>query len=146
MQPGQGAFAAIAEIVELLDADPRTDWSKVRIDLLRQHLVDMNQLTLNAEVETTIASDAVVFRVSGTGRTRDAIRRMVPAHVVELNKMALWTATSDDFEDGVTLTVSVSRPADLTRLRALGFFGVMAVGTHHQEHHFSMAKGMMHDH
>ena len=35
---GQDAFAAIQEIVEILAADPKTDWSKVNIDALRQHL------------------------------------------------------------------------------------------------------------
>ena len=45
-QPGQGAFAAIQEIVEILAADPKTDWSKVNIDALRQHLIDMNNVTL----------------------------------------------------------------------------------------------------
>ena len=34
-QPGQEAFAAIQEIVAMLEADPRTDWSKVDIDALR---------------------------------------------------------------------------------------------------------------
>jgi hypothetical protein len=34
-QPGQAAFAAIQEIVAILEADPRTDWSKVNIDALR---------------------------------------------------------------------------------------------------------------
>ena len=30
--PGQDAFGAIAEVVRLLDADPRTDWSKVNLE------------------------------------------------------------------------------------------------------------------
>ena len=47
-EAGQGAFAAIAEVVLLLQADPETDWSKVDIGALREHLVDMNELTLNA--------------------------------------------------------------------------------------------------
>ena len=45
-EAGQGAFAAIQEIVAILEADPDTDWSKVDIDALRQHLVDMNAVTL----------------------------------------------------------------------------------------------------
>ena len=47
---GQDAFAAIQEVVEILTADPKTDWSKVNIDALRQHLIDMNNVTLNAKV------------------------------------------------------------------------------------------------
>src|SRR5215475_4151224 len=46
--PGQDAFGAIQEIVEILQSDPKTDWSKVNIDGLRQHLIDMNEVTLHA--------------------------------------------------------------------------------------------------
>ena len=52
-QPGQGAFAAIQEIVDILEADPRTDWSKVDIGALRQHLEDMDNVTLHAQVRST---------------------------------------------------------------------------------------------
>ncbi|RTM12059.1 MAG: hypothetical protein EKK33_18550, partial [Bradyrhizobiaceae bacterium] len=51
-QPGQDAFAAIQEIVQILEADPHTDWSKVNIDALREHLVDMSNVTLAAQVKT----------------------------------------------------------------------------------------------
>lgn len=145
-EPGQGAFAAIAEIVELLANDPRTDWSKVRIDLLRQHLVDMNLLTLDARVETSSRADAVIFQVSGTDRTLEAIRRMVPAHAAELNRSGHLAAKAETSQQGVTLTVSAPDAAEQVRLKALGFFGVMAIGAHHQRHHFFIAKGLMHDH
>ena len=46
---GQGAFAAIAEVVALLDADPATDWSRVDIEGLRQHLIDMGNVTMRAQ-------------------------------------------------------------------------------------------------
>lgn len=49
-EPGQGAFAAIAEIVAILTADPATDWTRVDIAALRQHLVDMDTLVTFAEV------------------------------------------------------------------------------------------------
>lgn len=38
-EPGQGTFAAIAEIVALLQSDPTTDWATVDIEALRQHLI-----------------------------------------------------------------------------------------------------------
>src|SRR5690348_17327314 len=37
-EPGQAAFGAIQEMVESLQADPQTDWSKVDVDALREHL------------------------------------------------------------------------------------------------------------
>jgi hypothetical protein len=46
--PGQDAFGTIQEIVQILQSDPKTDWSKVNIDALRQHLIDMNEVTLRA--------------------------------------------------------------------------------------------------
>ena len=33
--PGQDAFGTIQEIVQILEADPNTDWSKVNIAALR---------------------------------------------------------------------------------------------------------------
>lgn len=45
VQPGNGAFAAIQEIVDLPMADPKTGWSKVDIDALRQHLVEIDDVT-----------------------------------------------------------------------------------------------------
>ncbi|MGA7666054.1 MAG: hypothetical protein WBW13_14615, partial [Pseudolabrys sp.] len=42
--PGQDAFGTIQEIVQTLQSDPKTDWSKVNIDALRQHLIDMNEV------------------------------------------------------------------------------------------------------
>jgi hypothetical protein len=48
--PGQDAFGTISEIVRLLDADPRTDWNKVDLERLRQHLIDMNEVVLRTEV------------------------------------------------------------------------------------------------
>jgi len=49
-QPGQAAFGAMQEIVALLQADPTTDWSKVDIDALRQHLIDMDEVTIRAAI------------------------------------------------------------------------------------------------
>ncbi len=45
--PGQDAFGAIQEIVRILEANPRTDWSKVNLAALREHLIDMNRVTLS---------------------------------------------------------------------------------------------------
>jgi hypothetical protein len=58
MMPGgapvaAGAFGAIAEIVQLLDADPQIDWSQVDLERLRQHLIDMNDVVLRADVKAS---------------------------------------------------------------------------------------------
>ncbi len=137
-QPGQGAFAAIQEIVALLEADPKTDWSKVNIEALRQHLIDMDNVTLHATVTAEPAEGGMRFTVSGTGATRDSIQRMVMAHAATMN--GAWRFTAAPTDTGATLLVQTP-PADEAKLRALGFIGVMTRGMHHQMHHLMLARG-----
>lgn len=140
-QPGQAAFATIQEIVQLLEADPATDWSKVDIEALRQHLIDMDNVTLRAVVQGAPVEGGVQFTVTGTGDVRDSIRRMVAAHAATMSGIDGWTFTSAEVGDGALLTVTV--PAqDIPKLKALNFIGVMTVGMHHQEHHLMIARGM----
>ena len=77
--PGQDAFGAIQEIVRMLDADPKTDWSKVDLEALRQHLIDMNEVTLKAEAAPKQIDGGLEIAVTGSGRTLVAIQRMIPA-------------------------------------------------------------------
>lgn len=142
-QAGQSAFGAIQEIVEILNQDPSTDWSQVNIAALREHLVDMNQLTLRAQAETENIKNGVEFTVTGFGRTRDAIQSMVPAHAAELDKINGWRATATTIPNGARLSVTSTNETQIARIRALGFFGLMATGAHHQAHHLAIAKGAM---
>jgi hypothetical protein len=139
-QPGQAAFAAIQEIVEILNADPKTDWSKVDIESLRQHLIDMNNVTLAAEVKSEPTEAGMRFTVTGAGAVRDSIRRMVLAHAATMNGFEGWSFEASEFDGGSTLTV---RPpaSDTAKLRGLGFIGVMTLGMHHQMHHLMIARG-----
>jgi hypothetical protein len=139
-QPGQGAFAAIQEIVEILAADPKTDWSKVNIDALRQHLVDMNNVTLAANVMSEPIDGGMRFDVTGEGPVRDSIRRMIAAHAATMNGVDGWKFEAAEIDGGASLTVHP--PAkDLDKLRGLGLFGVLTLGMHHQVHHLMIARG-----
>lgn len=138
--PGQDAFGTIQEIVQILESDPATDWSKVNIGALREHLIDMNDVTLRAAASERMTGTGIEIAVTGEGRTRDAIKRMVPAHARELSAHG-WNATTAERPDGVTLTVAASDKMPLVKLKALGFIGIMAQGGHHQPHHLMMAKG-----
>lgn len=138
--PGQDAFGAIQEVVQILQADPTTDWSKVDIAALREHLIDMNEVTLHARAEQRVTDTGMVIAVTGEGRTLDAIKRMVPVHARELHEIG-WNAATQDLVNGVTLTVTASEAQPLTKLKALGFMGIMVQGGHHQPHHLMMAKG-----
>ncbi|MGH7392227.1 MAG: hypothetical protein ACREM3_22630, partial [Candidatus Rokuibacteriota bacterium] len=66
--PGQDAFGAIAEVVEILEADPNTDWSKVDLERLRQHLIDMNEVMLRSAVTQAPVPGGLGMDVTGTGR------------------------------------------------------------------------------
>jgi ribosomal protein L15 len=137
---GQDAFGTIQEVVQILQADPATDWSKVNIGALWQHLIDMNEVTLHAASAERVLDSGIEITVTGEGRTLEAIKRMVPAHVSELHEIG-WKAKSDELPNGVKLTVMASEAQPLTKLKALGFMGIMVQGSHHQTHHLMMAKG-----
>src|SRR5215471_12802648 len=113
--PGQDAFGAIQEIVQILQSDPKTDWSKVNIEVLRQHLIDMNEVTLHAVATQRDIDNGIEIKVTGEGRTLEAIKRMIPAHVSELREIG-WTAKIDELPNGVTLTVLASETQPLTKL------------------------------
>jgi len=142
-QPGQAAFGAVQEIVGILEADPATDWSKVNLDHLREHLIDMNEVTLHADAAVEHIDGGIRVAVTGTGRTLVAILRMLPEHAHAMNGKNGWTETAEPRPDGITLTVTSADPKQTAIIRGLGFIGVMASGGHHQMHHLMMAKGAM---
>jgi len=139
--PGQDAFGAIQEIVRVLESDPKTDWSKVDLEALRQHLIDMNDVTLQADVATKRVDGGLEVAVTGSGRTLAAIQRMVPAHAAEINGLNGWSAKTAPLDKGVLLTVTAGDPKEVQRIRGLGFIGILVSGSHHQPHHLAMAKG-----
>ena len=138
--PGQDAFGTIQEVVRMLEANPATDWSKVNIAGLREHLIDMNEVTLRAASAERMLDNGIEILVTGESRTLQAIKRMVPAHVRELTEIG-WNAKTEDLANGVKLTVTASEAQPLRKLKALGFIGIMVQGGHHQPHHLMMAKG-----
>lgn len=142
--PGQDAYAAIAEVVRLLDADPATDWSRVNLEALRQHLVDMNEVTLHANVASSPVAGGVALRVTGDGRTRTAIQSMLKSHAAALATMPGLRADAVDVADGTRLTVTAADPSDaraVARIRGLGFAGLLTLGDHHAAHHIALARG-----
>lgn len=146
-EAGQSAFAALAEIVTLLEADPDTDWSRVDLDALRRHLVHMDEVMLRADTVAEEIPGGLRVRVSGRERTLAAILAMVPAHARELDRGTDWSARTEVQDDAVLLEVVSGDPNQVARIRGLGFFGLMASGRHHQPHHLAIARGEpMHRH
>lgn len=145
VESGQSAFAALAEIIHLLEADTSTDWSRVSIDALRTHLVDMNQLMLYSSVISRQPDDKrVEFTVTGQDRTRQAIMSMVPRHAEMVSQMIPWEITVSEITDGVMVMIEPDSSEALRKIKALGFFGFMTIGSHHQAHHLQMARGKSH--
>lgn len=142
--PGQDAFGAIAEVVRLLEADSGTDWSAVALERLRQHLIDMNEVVLRSTVRSRPVPGGLAMDITGAGRTERAIRAMLVPHAAELDRMAQWAARTEPIPGGLRLTVT-ARAADdtatVTRIRGLGFAGLLVQGGHHGPHHLAMAKG-----
>ena len=142
--PGQDAFGAIAEVVSLLDADPDTDWSRVDLERLRQHLIDMNEVVLRSAVKASPVPGGLAMEITGAPRTERAIRAMLVPHAVELDGMADWTARTERIPGGLRLTVTARAAGDartVARIRGLGFAGLLVQGGHHGPHHLAMAKG-----
>lgn len=137
----QSAFAAIQEIVVILRADPKTDWSKVNVEALRQHLIDMNNVTLLAQVKTEATPQAIRFIVTGTGDVQGSIQRMVLAHADTMNGVNGWQLKGEKIDNGAILSVTATQ-SELTKIKALGFIGMMTEGMHHQEHHLALARGV----
>ena len=143
-QGGQAAFAAISEIVKLLEADPKTDWSKVNLEALRQHLADMDMVMLRSRVRAREVANGLVMDVTGDASVAAAIKRMVVPHATMLDAMPAWSATTAAIAGGVRLTVTAKSAGDessVAKIRGLGFAGLLVQGDHHTEHHLMLAKG-----
>lgn len=142
-EPGQEMFGTIAEIVRILEASPSTDWSRVNIPALRKHLIDMNELALNAHAHITHLNNGVRIRVTGDGRTLGAIHRMVAMHARTMDRRFGWHFEAQPLPDGEMLTVTSPNPAAIRKIQGLGFMGIMVYGTHHGMHHLAIARGDM---
>ena len=147
---GQAAFGTISEVVRILKADPKTDWSKVNIEALRQHLIDMDDVTMRSTAVPRNIPGGIEIDVTGTGRTTDAIRRMTLNHAAMLDMENDYHASAKEIPGGARLTVAAKNNSDasvVTRIRGLGFAGIMTEGDHHASHHLAIARGeAVHDH
>ena len=141
---GQDAYAALAAIVAMLEADSTTDWTKVNIEALRQHLIAMNDVTLGARSRQTSVPGGARMDVTGDGRVAESIRAMLHPHAKMLNALGPYSTTVDDIPGGVRFTVTASDPRDqktVAKIRGLGFSGLLTLGAHHAQHHLALARG-----
>ncbi len=141
-EAGQSAFAALAEIVEILRQDPHTNWQRVNVPALQLHLVDMEILATEAKARSYVVDGSVRFEVTGGPRVVEALHRMVPAHAPLLDVETGWATEVTAGEQGVTVIVR----GETEVISALGFHGLMTIGAHHQEHHLGIATGLLAHH
>jgi len=139
--PGQDTFAAIAEIVAILEADPETDWSRVDIGALRRHLQDMDALFTRTNVTEDQVAKGLTMTIANLGAGGAAARRMVPSHAPFLRSQTGWVSSVDVGDDVIVWTVTAATEAEAAKIRALGFYGLIASGAHHQRHHLAIARG-----
>lgn len=142
--PGQAAFGAIAEVVRILVADPATDWAKVNVESLRQHLIDMDHVTVRSTIAQRDVPGGFVADITGAGSVTAAIRRMVPTHASMYSSAPDFKATTQEIPGGVRLTMVARDTGDtgqVARLRGLGTIGFLVDGDHHTSHHLAIARG-----
>lgn len=143
-QSGQAAFGAISEIIRILEADPNTDWSRVNIEALRQHLIDMDDVMMHTVVSQRDVPRGIAVTVIGSGHTAGAIKRIAVNHTRMLDQESEYHATATERSDGAVITVMAKDSSDarlVARIRGLGFAGLMVEGEHHAAHHLAIARG-----
>lgn len=140
---GQALFGTVQEAIQELEADSTTDWSAADVDRLRQHLLDMHHVAVNVNVEQKTPIDGGIrIRVRPT---RDAARasldRVLDAHPRMLMRETGWTMAVDEVGGTYVLRVTTDTPEEIDKIRALGYMGLLAYGSHHQRHHWHLVRG-----
>lgn len=143
--PGNEIFGTIQEVISKLEANPDTDWSKVNLEALRQHLLDMKAFTEEVEVlEKKPVENGVEISVHPvTDRAQAALKRLMGMHPKMLKMEKGWDMSARREGKNWLIRCTTDKPGEVTKIRALGYIGLLAEGAHHQMHHWMMATGEM---
>ena len=142
-QGGQSAFAAISEIVGVLQRDPATDWSKVDIGALQAHLADMDKVMLHSTATTEAIPGGARITVNGDGEAIAPVQRMMGDPTPFLAAATGYSVDAAKTGSGAQWTVVSTTPGDDVKIRALGFYGLLTIGAHHELRHLAIARGDM---
>jgi hypothetical protein len=110
-------------------------------DALREHLMDMSRVTLDAHAIVHRVSGETRITVTGAGRTLAAIQRLLPQEAMHLNGVHGWQIAATRQPHGVVSTGTTSDPHEVAELRGLGFAGILARGDFHPMRHLEIARG-----
>lgn len=142
-EPGQSVFGTVQEAIRELEADSTTDWSKVNVDRLRRHLLDMHHAAVDVVLEDKSSIErGVRLRVRPTtDEARASLARILEAHPMMLKQEAGWTMEVKTQEPTFVLRITTEDPGEVEKIRALGYMGLLAYGSHHQRHHWHLVQG-----
>lgn len=143
-EAGNDAFGTIQEVIRALEADPHTDWTKVNLEVLREHLVDMNNMTLRVNVLTQqpIANGVEIIVAPESAQVAASLDRVFAAHPPQLEAETGWKMSTQKRQRDYRIVVTTTKPDEVAKIRGLGYIGILATGAHHQAHHWAMARGI----
>ena len=142
-EPGNDVFATLQEVVNQLLQDDSTDWEKVDLESLRQHLIDMENFTVNVQFvsKTDIEQGVQVIVEPSTTQAADSLDRALSAHPAVLEQETGWSMVFEKLGKSYKIQITSTNSDDVKKIRALGYIGIMTMGNHHQLHHWAMASG-----
>ena len=144
-EAGNDAYGTIQEVMYKLQADKNTDWSKVNLEALRLHLIDMYDMTFSVNVieQTNIKNGLFVRVMPTTSRSSIALKKIFSAHsgVLEKESGFKMDINYDKEFDVYSINITTNDKDRVAELRGLGYIGLMAYGKHHQPHHWAIATG-----
>ncbi len=143
--PGNEIFGTIQEVVQKLENDPDTDWLKVNLEALRQHLLDMKAFTEEVKVisQKPIENGMEIKVKPETERAVGALKRLFQMHPIMLKAEKGWDMVTSRDTDQYILRITTNNNSEIEKIRALGYIGILAEGAHHQKHHWMIATGQM---
>lgn len=142
--PGDDIFGAIQEAVRQLEADPNTDWSKVDLEALRQHLIDMHYFTMGVDVisKKPISGGTQIEVKPESPRAETALKHVLQAHPPMLRMEKGWDMKVSRDGENYVIEATSPNPGDAEKIRGLGYIGLLAEGAHHTVHHWMIARGL----
>ncbi len=141
-EAGTDPFATIQELITVLEANPNTDWTKVNLEALRLHLVQMRDMTLNIDVmQHSIKNGFQAVVTPTTDRALKSLTNVLLAHPAQMRVETGWDMQVENNNGVFILNVTTKNAKQVAKLRGLGYIGVMAIGSHHQAHHWAIASG-----
>lgn len=120
-QIGQASFAAISEVIEILENNPHTNWKTANIDALRSHLNDMNLVMTKAAATTNRYQDHVTFEITGQADVIPSVQQMTMAHAQVLTHETEWTVIAKPNANGAILTLKSNDTVAIEKIAAMGF-------------------------